>query len=134
MKKINPYRIRKIIILSLIVFLIGLFVISLIIQNWNDPHWLLIASISLNVFTFVMIYLSSYKNTKIELNNDKLVYRLVNMKNDEVISIDENTEITKDWKGIYFKNNTDSKMISLNYMWNMESNKLFDELKNYYKK
>ncbi len=111
-----------------------LLVLYLITEGWSDPNWLLLFSLTCNLFAVLWIYITNYKNTKIKLFKDKIIYRLAGQKKEELIPVFEETVFSKDWKGVYIKKDNDSNMISLNGINFKEGERIFKELKDFYQK
>ena len=134
MKTIEIYKTRKKLFFILLIISVILPVLYLITEGWSDPNWLLLFSLTCNLFAVLWIYRTNYKNTKIKLFKDKIIYRLAGQKKEELISVFEETVFSKDWKGVYIKKDNDSNMISLNGINFKEGERIFKELKDFYKK
>ncbi len=134
MKTIKIYKTRKKLLVIILIIWAILLVLYLITEGWSDPNWFLLFSWACNLFAVLGIYITSYKNTKIELFKDKIIYRLARQKKDELIPVFEETVFSKDWKGIYIKKDNDLNMISLNGINFKDGERIFKELKDFYKK
>jgi len=132
MKTIEIYKTRKKLFFILLIILVILLVLYLITEGWSDPNWLLLFSLTCNLFAVLWIYITNYKNTKIKLFKDKIIYRLAGQKKEELIPVFEETVFSKDWKGVYIKKDNDSNMISLNGINFKEGERIFKELKDFY--
>ena len=134
MKTIEIYKTRKKLLVIILTIWAILLVLYLITEGWSDPNWFLLFSLACNLFAVLGIYIISYKNTKINLFKDKLIYRLAGQKKDELIPVFDDTVFSKDWKGIYIKKDNDFNMISLNGISVKDGERIFKELKDFYKK
>ena len=134
MKTIEIYKTRKKLFFILLIILVILLVLYLITEGWSDPNWFLLFSLTCNLFALLWIYITNYKNTKIKLFKDKIIYRLAGQKKEELIPVFEETVFSKDWKGVYIKKDNDSNMISFNGINFKEGERIFKELKDFYQK
>ncbi|NQX82444.1 MAG: hypothetical protein HRT66_10680 [Flavobacteriaceae bacterium] len=134
MKTIKIYKTRRNILFICLAICFIIVVLYLITEDWNNPNWLLLSSLILNLFTFVIIHFSTYKNTKVVFFKDKIIYRLAGQKRDELIQVFENTEFSKDWKGIYINTGYNSSMISLDGINDKDAKRIFNELQDFYNK
>jgi|GEM_PF-1756174 hypothetical protein len=134
MKTLKIYRTRKKLLILVLLIWIIILVAYIVNEDWNDPNWLLMLSLTFNGFGALGVFITSYKNTKILLCKDKIIYRLAAQKKDETIAISGESLFSKDWKGIYVKNEADLNMISLNYINNKNGERIFQDIKDFYNK
>ena len=131
MKTIKLYRWRNILVNVLFVACCLLIVAYLVTEDWKDPNWTLMASVALNAI-FVSYQKFRYRNLTLELFEDQIVFRPLNSREKQNIEISETSEFSKDWKGIYVRNEKQVDKIPLEYMGRKEGNQLFSEIKGFY--
>ena len=132
MKTIALYKFRKRAISILLVVCCGLVVTYLVTEDWGDPNWLLLASLSANVFMVGSIGLT-YRNTGLQLMEDQIRFRPLGKKETASLRVSPQSEFSKDWKGIYVKDGHEIQKIPLEYMTSKEGEALFNEIRAYYR-
>ncbi|MDX1332086.1 MAG: hypothetical protein R3252_03575 [Robiginitalea sp.] len=131
MKTIKLYRWRNILVNVLFVACCLLIVAYLVTEDWKDPNWTLMASVALNAI-FVSYQKFRYRNLTLELFEDQIVFRPLNSREKQKIEVSGTSEFSKDWKGIYVRNEKQVDKIPLEYMGRKEGNQLFSEIKGFY--
>lgn len=130
-KTIELYKIRKRLIYILFLVCCALILAYFLTADWEDPNWLLLASLSMNAFMVGSIGLN-YRNTTLKLLKDQILFRTMGKKKGETILVNDQSEFSKDWKGIYVKNGNELQKIPLEYMGRKEGEALFNEIREYY--
>jgi hypothetical protein len=133
MKTIKIYKTRKTAILIFLIITAVMFVGNILFQDWNDPKWLSLFSSGLNVIVFYFIFTNTYKNVRVELHKNQVVYRLAGQQEDSYIAFSENPNISKDWKGIYFQTEGERKSISLDGISTKNGENIFKSIADFYK-
>ncbi len=133
MKIINIYKTRKTAIIIFLILTAIAFFINIFSQDWNDPNWLSLFSSGLNVIVFYFIFTNTYKNVRIELHKNQVVYRLAGQQKDLSFEFSENPNISKDWKGIYFETQEERSSISLDGISSKNGEKIFKSIVDFYK-
>jgi len=72
------------------------------------------------------------RNQTLQLYPDKLVYRTLDMKKEQVITVTGDSVVSKDWKGIHVKNDNMVQSISIEFMSKKEGDRLFSEIQTFY--
>jgi len=131
MKTIKLYKSRNILVNTLFSVCCLLIIIYLLTEDWKDPNWILMASVVLNAI-FVSYLKFGYRNLTLELFEDQIVFRSLNTRTKQKIEVSGTSEFSKDWKGIYIRNQEQVDKIPLEYMGRKEGNQLFLEIKGFY--
>ncbi len=132
MKTIKIYKTRKTAILIFLLFTAGIFLVNIFSQDWKDPNWLNLISSGLNVIVFYYLFRNTYKNVRIELHKNQIVYRLAGQQEDSYINLSKHPNISKDWKGIYFQTEGERNSISLDGISSKNGEKIFESILNFY--
>lgn len=85
-----------------------------------------------NVFAIGYQNWSYSRHQTLQLHQDKIVYRTLDMKKEQVIPITAESEFSKDWKGITVKNDNSFQRISLDFMGKNEGDRLYSEIQAFY--
>ena len=132
MKTIKIYKTRKTAILIFLILTGVIFVSNMLSQDWSDPNWLSLISSGLNVVVFYFMFTNTYKNVRIELHKNQVVYRLAGQQEDSSITFSENPNISKDWKGIYFQTEGERNSISLDGISTKNGENIFKSIVDFY--
>lgn len=131
MRKIKLYKSRNILVNVLFGFWWLLIIIYLLTEDWKNPNWTLMASVALNA-VFVSYLKFGYRNLTLEPFEDQIVFRSLNARTKQKIEVSGTSEFSKDWKGIYIRNEKQVDKIPLEFMSTKEGNQLFLELLRFY--
>ena len=132
MKTIKIYKTRKTAILIFLILTGVIFVSNMLSQDWSDPNWLSLISSGLNVVVFYFMFTNTYNNVRIELHKNQVVYRLAGQQEDSSITFSENTNISKDWKSIYFQTEGERNSISLDGISTKNGENIFKSIVDFY--
>jgi ABC-type nickel/cobalt efflux system permease component RcnA len=133
MKTIKIYKSRKTAILIFLILTAMMFLGNIFSQDWKDPNWLSLISSGLNIVVFYFMFTNTYKNVRIELHKNQVVYRLAGQREDSSIAFSENPNISKDWKGIYFQTEGERSSISLDGISTRNGENIFKSIADFYK-
>ena len=133
MKTIKIYKTRKTAILIFIILTGVLILGNILSQDRKDLNRLSLISSGLNVVVFYFMFTNTYKNVRIELHKNQVVYRLAGQQEDSSITFSEKPLISKDWKGIYFQTEGERNSISLDGISTKNEENIFKSIVGYYK-
>lgn len=123
---------NRLFVLLLCTFFILLSVLYILDQDWSDPDWIRLLGALFHICFAGFMYWHS-RSAQMQLYPDHLMYRLAGKRQKHIIPITPVTQISKDWKGIYFHHEDKVNKLPMYVDGDAYGLKVYEEVKAYYK-